>query len=179
VDVIYAIDSSCDTSAEQGGPCWANASSLIWSARYARAFNIPFPEIPMTATEFTDLGLTKRISFFGCWNDADKTAVAGARGSQPPILVLQPNRYVNGNSNTSTFLFVYTPEQIDTFMKNGYGQVMGQNSSLGDQTDFPWCMGCLMIARSDQYQGNALPAACQDCLNRYCWSPNNPEYVLD
>lgn len=82
VDVIFAIDSSADTSTY-----WPNGTSMV--ATYRRSLNsststnsIIFPSVPDQNT-FVNLGLNSRPTFFGC----DSSNMSGPG----PLVVYLPN----------------------------------------------------------------------------------------
>lgn len=113
VDVIFAVDSSADTTAD-GWANWPNGTSLV--ATYERTFlNISngttFPSVPDMQT-FVNLGLNNRPSFFGC-NISNLTG-------QTPLIVYLPNAPYVYNSNLSTYDMDYNDTQRNYIINNGY-----------------------------------------------------------
>lgn len=158
VDVIFAVDSSADTSFN-----WPNGTSLV--ATYQRSLNATidngtaFPSIPDTNT-FVNLGLNNRPTFFGC-DSANLTGPA-------PIVVYIPNTPFVTASNVSTFDPDYNTTQRNLIIRNGYEAATQGNGTLDAQ--WPTCMGCAVISRSLERTGTPLPAVCTSCFQRYCWN---------
>lgn len=159
VDVIFAIDSSADTTNN-----WPNGSSLV--ATYERSQNAAmengtgFPSIPPTQT-FVNLGLNSRPTFFGC-NASNFTT------APPPLIVYLPNSPYVYNSNLSTFDPSYNSSERNAVIENGY-DVATRGNGTGD-SQWPVCVGCALLARSLDRTGTAYPAACNSCFETYCWN---------
>lgn len=169
VDVIFAVDSSADTTF-----FWPNGTALIATYERSRgdiANGTAFPFIP-DANTFVNLGLNAKPTFFGC--DAKNTT------STTPLVVYIPNAPYVFNSNVSTFDPSYTTAERDAIIMNG-----AQVATLGNATvDDKWqtCVGCAMLSRSFNRTGTDVPQACQTCFDRYCWngtvdSSTPPEYA--
>lgn len=160
VDVIFALDSSADTSAP--GANWPNGTSLV--ATYQRSLmqsghQAPFPSVPDQNT-FVNLGLNTRPTFFGC--DTKNL-------TQPsPLIVYLPNAPYTYDSNISTFQMETSDSQRNSIIQNGYNVVTRGNGSIDSQ--WPACVGCAMLARSFWKTGTAVPSVCQTCFERYCWN---------
>lgn len=112
--MIFAVDSSADTLAENGDLNWPNGTALI--ASYKRSFlhianGTSFPSVPDSNT-FVNLGLNSRPTFFGC--DAGNTT------SAMPLIVYIPNAPYAYMSNVSTFQMAYTTLERDSIIQNGY-----------------------------------------------------------
>ena len=160
VDVIFAIDSSADTTPLH----WPNGTSLITT--YERSLNATgianhtsFPAVP-DANTFVNLGLNNRPTFFGC--DSRNTT------TPTPLIVYLPNSPYSFQSNISTFEDTYSDTTRDAVILNGYNiATMGNNS-----VDSGWttCAGCAILSRSFERTNTAVPAACTQCFNRYCWN---------
>jgi len=183
VDVIFAVDSSADTV---GGVSdnWPNGTAMV--ATYQRANtkimnNTAFPYIPGYDT-FVGLGLNNRPTFFGC-NASNVT-----RGNNiPPLIVYLPNSPYVFWSNTSTFdKLSYTITERNAMIQNGYNVVTQANSTRQGASNWPTCVSCAILQRTLQRNGDAIPQACQQCFNEYCWNgttvaqakPYNPSMVL-
>ncbi|KAI9766630.1 MAG: Lysophospholipase 1 [Geoglossum simile] len=174
VDVIFAIDSSADTSN------WPNGTSLV--ATYQRSLDktiqngTAFPAIPDQNT-FINLGLNKYPTFFGC----DRDNLTGPA----PIIVYLPNSPYTFLSNISTFQFSTPNADRDAIIRNGYNM-----ATLGNGTvDAQWttCVGCAILSRSFDRTGTQAPDACKQCFQRYCWNgtldsrkppPYKPQFAL-
>ncbi|KAJ5041505.1 uncharacterized protein L3040_005090 [Drepanopeziza brunnea f. sp. 'multigermtubi'] len=158
VDVIFAVDSSADTTYN-----WPNGTSLV--ATYARSLNTAiengtaFPAIPDVNT-FVNLGLNNRPTFFGC-DSANLTGPA-------PLVVYIPNSPYITFSNVSTFDPAYNNTQRNLIIQNGYEGATLANGTL--DAEWPTCMGCAVIARSLERTGTAMPDVCNTCMERYCWN---------
>ncbi|KAJ5294194.1 hypothetical protein PENANT_c028G04385 [Penicillium antarcticum] len=159
VDVIFAIDSSADTTYY-----WPNGTALV--ATYERSLNssgigngTAFPSIPDQNT-FVNLGLNTRPTFFGC----DSSNLTGTA----PIVVYIPNSPYSTYSNVSTFQLSTDDEQRDNIILNGYEVATMANSTR----DGNWttCVGCAILSRSFERTGTTLPDICNTCFDRYCWN---------
>ncbi|KAJ5891606.1 Lysophospholipase [Penicillium subrubescens] len=158
VDVIFAVDSSADTTYS-----WPNGTALV--ATYERSLNstgigngTAFPAIPDQNT-FVNLGLNTRPTFFGC-NSSNLTGPA-------PLVVYVPNYPYSTHSNVSTFTLSYNDTQRDDIILNGYEVATMANSTR----DGNWtaCVGCAILARSFERTGTTLPSICTQCFSNYCW----------
>lgn len=160
VDVIFAVDSSADTT-----EYWPNGTSLV--ATYERSLNstisngTSFPAIPDQNT-FINSGLNIRPTFFGC-NASNATHM----GVVAPLVVYLPNGYYNTQSNTSTFQLSYNTTQRNAIIENGWNLATQGNNTV--QSDWNVCVGCAILSRSFDRTGTTVPAACSTCFSKYCW----------
>lgn len=156
VDVIFAVDSSADTSN------WPNGTALV--ATYQRSLNATiengtaFPSIPSQNT-FVNLGLNTHPTFFGC----DAKNMSGPA----PLVVYIPNAPYIVQSNVSTFDLQYNLTQRNAIIQNGYDVATLGNGTLDSQ--WGTCVGCAILSRSWTRTNTQVPSACTDCFNRYCW----------
>ncbi|CBY01712.1 hypothetical protein IAQ61_010053 [Plenodomus lingam] len=185
VDVIFAIDSSADTI-EDSHPSknWPNGTSLV--ATYQRANTdimnrTSFPYVPGQDT-FVALGLNNRPAFFGC-NSSNVTE----GDNIPPLIVYLPNSPYVFWSNTSTLdKLDYTLEERSGMIRNGYNVATQGNSTREGASNWPTCVGCAILSRSLERNGESVPEVCQQCFSQYCWNgtvvetspPYTPELVL-
>ena len=158
VDVIFAVDSSADTTYH-----WPNGTSLV--ATYERARNTSgisngtvFPAIPDQNT-FVNLGLNTRPTFFGC---DEKNVTADS-----PLIVYIPNAPYVYFSNVSTFTPTYNNSERDAIIMNGYNVATMANGTA--DTMWPTCAGCAILKRSWTRTGTQVPDACDQCFRKYCW----------
>jgi lysophospholipase len=185
VDVIFAVDSSGDTVDEDDpSQNWPNGTSLV--ATYERSTSTimnrtSFPYIPGQDT-FVALGMNNRPAFFGC-NSSNVTE----GDNIPPLIVYLPNSPYVFWSNTSTFgKLDYTIEERNGMIENGYDVATQANSSRSGAENWPTCVGCAVLHRSLERNGEAIPQVCQQCFTDYCWNgtvvetsqPYLPEMVL-
>ncbi len=158
VDVIFAVDSSADTTYQ-----WPNGTSLV--ATYERSLNstiengTAFPAIPDQNT-FVNLGLNSHPTFFGC-NASNTTHLA-------PLIVYLPNGPYITQSNVSTFDPAYNNTQRNLIIENGYDAATLGNGTLDIQ--WPICVACAVLSRSFFKTGTSVPSACTSCFSRYCWN---------
>lgn len=158
VDVIFAVDSSADTTYN-----WPNGSSLVQT--YERGLSsmsngTGFPSIPDTNT-FINLGLNTRPTFFGC-NASNITSA-----NPVPLIVYIPNVPYSAYSNVSTYDLTYNDTQRDAIILNGYNAAtMGNGTS---DSSFAMCVGCAILSRSLHRTGTTVPAACTKCFDDFCW----------
>ncbi|KAG7292473.1 hypothetical protein NEMBOFW57_002508 [Staphylotrichum longicolle] len=162
VDVIFAVDSSADTTYS-----WPNGTAV--RATYDRthgaiANGTLFPPVPDDKT-FLALGLNARPTFFGC--DASNFTLT-ANQTPPPLVVYLPNAPYTAMSNVTTFTSSYPDAQRDAIIRNGYDGATQGNGTL----DAQWrtCVACAVLRRSWTRTGTAVPAACAACFERYCWN---------
>ncbi|KAK2006135.1 lysophospholipase catalytic domain-containing protein, partial [Colletotrichum eremochloae] len=155
VDVIFAIDSSADTTFH-----WPNGSAL--RATYNRAAE--FPPVP-DANTFINLGLNRRPTFFGC--DASNFTLSSSQ-HLPPLIVYIPNAPYVAQSNVSTFKLKYDLSERDAIIQNGYDAATQGNGTL--DTEWPVCVACAVLSRSMDRAHQTVPAACAICFERYCWN---------
>ncbi|KAL2258855.1 hypothetical protein VTK26DRAFT_7671 [Humicola hyalothermophila] len=161
VDVIFAVDSSADTTYN-----WPNGTAL--RATYDRSLSdiangTLFPPVPDDRT-FVSLGLNNRPTFFGC--DPANFTLSGSQ-TVPPLVVYLPNAPYTAMSNVSTFTPSYSPDQRDAIIRNGYDAATQGDGSL----DGEWraCVACAVMSRSWSRTNTAAPAQCGRCFERYCW----------
>lgn len=155
VDVIFAVDSSADTSN------WPNGTSLV--ATYERSLTdlsngTSFPAVPGQNT-FVNLGLNTRPTFFGC--NSSNTS------SPTPLVVYIPNFPYVFLSNVSTFDRKYEDSLRDAIVQNGYESATMGNATADAQ--WPTCVGCAIISRSLERTKTSVPDVCQQCFKDHCW----------
>ncbi|KKK23911.1 hypothetical protein P175DRAFT_0469766 [Aspergillus ochraceoroseus IBT 24754] len=157
LDVIFAVDSSADTTYN-----WPNGTALV--ATYERSLNssgiangTEFPAVPDQNT-FVNLGLNTRPTFFGC-NSSNTSA---------PLVVYIPNYPYSFLSNFSTFDPSYKEAQRDDAIMNGYNVATMANSTR--DSDWSACVGCAILSRSFDRTNTQVPDLCTTCFNRYCWN---------
>ncbi|KAM3526133.1 hypothetical protein NHJ13051_003627 [Beauveria bassiana] len=157
VDVVFAVDSSADTSN------WPDGASAL--ATYQRTMSnssagTSFPVVPDKNT-FINLGLNTRPTFFGC--DTSKSS-----GPVPPLVVYLPNYPYVFHSNLSTFTMSINDTERDAIISNGWAVVTQMNSTR--DTNWPTCVSCAMLSRSFDRTKTEVPSACKDCFSSYCWN---------
>jgi lysophospholipase len=162
VDVIFAVDSSADTTY-----AWPNGTAM--RASFDRvggtiANGTLFPAVPDDKT-FLAQGLNSRPTFFGC-DVANFTLSQGQ--TPPPLIVYVPNAPYTAMSNVTTFTPSYTLPERDGIIRNGYDAATQGNGTL----DAQWqaCVACAVMSRSWARTDTAVPAACNSCFERYCWN---------
>ncbi|GAB1311016.1 Lysophospholipase 1 [Madurella fahalii] len=163
VDVIFAVDSSADTTYN-----WPNGTAL--RASYDRsqsdiANGTLFPPVPDDKT-FISLGLNNRPTFFGC--DPANFTLASPDQVVPPLIVYIPNAPYTAMSNVSTFTPSYTAEQRDAIIRNGFDAATQGNGTL--DTQWAKCVACAVVSRSLARTRTPAPPECASCFERYCWN---------
>ncbi|MCJ1399650.1 Lysophospholipase 1 [Xylographa trunciseda] len=158
VDVIFAIDSSADTTYN-----WPNGTSLV--ATYQRALNASgiangtaFPSVPDQNT-FVNLGLNTRPTFFGC-NSSNTTG-------STPLVVYIPNAPYVYYSNVSTYDPSYNTSERNAFVANGNAVASMANGTVDPM--WPACVGCAILSRSLERTNTPVPSVCAQCFQTYCW----------
>lgn len=162
LDVIFAIDSSADTSN------WPNATALV--ATYERQLNTTgigngtvFPSIPGQDT-IVNLGLNTHPTFFGC----DAANYSSNTQQLPPLLVYIPNSPYVAFTNISTTQLSYNTTQRNVVIENGYDVATMGNGTV--DAEWPACLGCAVLKRSFNKTNTAVPDICNRCFDRYCWN---------
>lgn len=159
VDVVFAVDSSADTTYS-----WPNGTAMV--ATYERSLNstgigngTSFPVVPDQNT-FVNLGLNTRPTFFGC-NSSNTTGPT-------PLVVYLPNTPYTTLSNETTFTLSRDDNVRDDIINNGYEIATMANSTR----DGNWtaCVGCAILSRSFERTGTTLPDICTQCFTNYCWN---------
>ncbi|CAL1199916.1 Lysophospholipase catalytic domain family protein [Candida parapsilosis] len=174
VDVIFAYDNSADVKN------WPNGASL--TKTFARQFTETgngtiFPYVPDVNT-FINLNLTARPTFFGCdaknltslirkqnitfTNDTDPYSVYDS-----PLIVYTANRPFSYHSNTSTYKLKYDDKERNSIIRNGFEVASRNNLTL--DSEWPACVGCAIIRRSQERNGEEQTEQCKRCFERYCW----------
>jgi lysophospholipase len=161
VDTIIAIDSSADNVYH-----WPNGSSLVQtyegSLDPGQNNTVPFPPVPSIET-FINLELNARMTFFGCPNESNPNS-SPLEGTNPyPMIIYIPNIPVSFQTNTSSFQFVYSNDDVQGFIDNGMGQLTHDNSTKT-------CLACGLMQRTFARRKQQLPTVCQECLDRHCWN---------
>ncbi|KAI0126909.1 lysophospholipase catalytic domain-containing protein [Xylariales sp. AK1849] len=160
VDVIFAVDSSADTTYS-----WPNATALraTWERSLEPISNgTQFPAVPDAET-FINLGLNRKPTFFGC--DVNNFT----SGSHiPPLIVYIPNTPYTAWSNVSTFNLSYTDTERNDIIQNGFNVATMGNGT--EASDWRTCAGCAVLQRSLVKTGTNVPAVCQTCFDTYCWN---------
>ncbi|KAI1772671.1 lysophospholipase catalytic domain-containing protein [Hypoxylon cercidicola] len=161
LDVIFAVDSSADTTYS-----WPNATAL--RATYERSLTsiangTAFPRVPDAET-FINLGLNRRPTFFGC----DTSEFSNA-SFVPPLIVYLANTPYTAMSNVSTFDPSYTDEERNAIIKNGLNVATMGNGTASDP-EWTACVACAVLSRSLERTNTSAGPTCQRCFDRYCWN---------
>lgn len=162
VDVIFAVDSSADTSNN-----WPNGTALRASYDRSQApigNGTLIPPVPDPNT-FVNLGLNDGPTFFGC--NASNFSLQDGQ-SLPPLLVYLPNGPYRFMSNVTTFEPMYPIDERNNYITNGVSVATQGNGSLDG--DWPACVACAALSRSFDRTKTAVPSGCKDCFERYCWN---------
>ncbi|KAI3406907.2 hypothetical protein KGF56_000199 [Candida oxycetoniae] len=166
VDVVFAFDNSADTPQN-----WPNGSSLVES--YNRQFGVEgnntiFPYVPDTNT-FVNKNLTAKPTFFGC-NAKNLTSLARNNKTDVydvPLLVYIANRPFSYFTNTSTEKMKYDNKERNSIITNGFEVASRYNLTL--DPEWPACVGCAIIRRTQERNGEEQSEQCKQCFERYCW----------
>ncbi|GAA5856232.1 hypothetical protein JCM8547_000832 [Rhodosporidiobolus lusitaniae] len=183
VDFILAADASADTDTT-----WPNGTSLIatsdrvalWSHNFTN-----FPPIPSTQQDFVDQGLADRPTFFGCNN-----TFGGWMNSSGayPLVVYHPNApAVTLNdpylTNVTTLTLNYEYDEVNGFLDSSHANMLKgfPDPSTPNVSDSQWplCLKCAVVDRARQRAMISRSDACQQCFNRYCWSDNIEEALVN
>lgn len=79
----------------------------------------------------------------------------------------------------------YNNTERNAMIQNGYNVATQGNGTRN--SDWPTCVGCAIISRSLQRNGEDVPDVCQQCFTKYCWNgtlasqdppPYFPEMIL-
>lgn len=159
VDVIFAFDNSADTD-----DYLPNGASLVNT--YERQFQsqgngTSFPYVPGQDT-FISHNLTTKPTFFGC-DSSNLTDLA----TIPPLVIYIANTPYSFWSNTSTFKLSYETEERDAMIQNGFEVASRYNLTIDE--DWPKCVACAIIRRSQERNNETQSEECQQCFSDYCW----------
>ncbi|EHS63358.1 uncharacterized protein PGTG_21534 [Puccinia graminis f. sp. tritici CRL 75-36-700-3] len=179
LDAIIAIDFSADGPSMYHG-AYPNGTSLFNTYKKTQedAYkNIHFPKIPEIDGPFTEKGLAKKPSFFGCH---DQLA---------PIVIYLPNYFVVTDTNQATMKAEYSQGEIDAFFKNSFAiatqtrpgkesnSFQYDNDSIqtllgraGPITHTRWkeCLACALVDRQVTRNKMQRSPQCQRCFAKYC-----------
>ncbi|XBW34741.1 hypothetical protein QEN19_000308 [Hanseniaspora menglaensis] len=168
VDVIFALDNSCDTDA-----CWPAGLSLV--STYERQFglqrsDLAFPYVPDAET-FVNKGLNKKPTFFGC-DASNLTHLAYV----PPLIIYIPNSEYSTKSNTSTYKMSYSAKERLDLIQNGF-EVISYNN-LTDYEGYDYCISCAILRRSQERLGLNTTSECEKCFSDFCWDGSYDDSAL-
>ncbi|GAA5892136.1 hypothetical protein JCM6882_005704 [Rhodosporidiobolus microsporus] len=182
VDIIMAIDSSADTD-----QTWPNGTSLLATRdrvlQHSRNYT-NFPPIPETQQEFVDQGLNVRPTFFGC--NSTVGGYMNASGAYP-IVIYAPNAPAPLDNpfltNTTTLTLNYDYDEVVGFLDSAHANALKgfPDSSTPNTPDPQWplCLKCAVVDRARQRALINRTEACQSCFNRYCWSDDVAEQLVN
>lgn len=156
LDLVFAFDNN--------GPDWPDGTSVINT--YQRQFTYEgastvFPYVPGQST-FEYYNLTAKPTFFGC--DAKNLTDLVKDGVVPPVVIYTPNRPYEFYSNFSSLKLTYSDNEKKGMVANGFDV-----ATHGNNTEYPTCVGCAMIRRSQERQGIEQSEECKKCFEDYCW----------
>ncbi|KAI5949013.1 hypothetical protein KGF57_004975 [Candida theae] len=174
VDVVFAFDNSADTEGS-----WPNGTSLIktYERQFVNAGNgTIFPYVP-DANSFINLNLTAKPTFFGCDaknlttllhnNNTNSNSSNSYTVYDSPLVVYIANRPFSYWTNTSTFKLSYDDDERNSIIQNGFEVASRNNLTL--DSEWPACVGCAIIRRSQERNGEEQSEQCKQCFQRYCW----------
>ncbi|CAH7686264.1 lysophospholipase [Phakopsora pachyrhizi] len=179
VDCIFAVDAQADGGGHfLSHPGYSNGTSLYTTYKKTTLpdySNYHFPKIPDPHKEFSELGLDKRPSFFGC------------NETKAPLVIYFPNYYLVAEADFITTHASYTKGEINDVMANGFAIVtqkagrvnddMILSSNLTDELNFAgrkilprWstCLACALIDRQLQRSGIRRSNQCESCFQQHC-----------
>ncbi|KAH7320767.1 lysophospholipase catalytic domain-containing protein [Stachybotrys elegans] len=162
VDIIFAVDSSADTTTN-----WPNGTAM--RASYDRSGtgignSTLFPPVPSAET-FINLRLNQRPTLFGC--DANNFTLTGNQ-MVPPLIFYIPNAPYTTHSNVSTFDPSYSIAERNAIIENGFNGATQGNDTV--DSEWSMCVACAILSRSWWKAGEDPPEACNNCFDRYCWN---------
>jgi len=151
VKVVFFVDSSGGSA--DGYP---DGSELFNVGNYAReVMGYAYPRVPQSTEEYASAELSETVTFFGCDDDS------------APALVYVPNQFNTYPSNTSTFKFEYSDEELEGMLGNGQAALLNNTNA----PEAPLAIGCLIISKASG-GGGAPPGNCSALLEKYCWDPS-------
>lgn len=145
VSVIIASDFSSSTPGQL-----PDGSSLYQT--FTRAQRMGFsrmPEVP-APNKFVEQQLNKEPVFFGC-NNPDKT-----------LIVYIPNRAYLLGTNVPWWQLQIGSTLVQQIVEN-----RNLVATMKGSEDWPVCVGCAIYSKSSK--ASTTPAACDACLERFCW----------
>lgn len=173
VDVVFAYDNSADTEFS-----WPDGTSLMKSYErqgQGQGNGTVFPYVPDNAT-FINLNLTAKPTFFGC-DAKNLTSLFDNHSSKNqsysaydvPLVVYTANRPFSYESNISTFKLSYEDAERNQIIKNGFETASRLNRTADEEDDFRACVGCAIIRREQERNGQEQSDQCKACFKKYCW----------
>ncbi|CAN3363214.1 lysophospholipase 1 [Diutina catenulata] len=162
LDVAFAFDNGNDLDNN-----FPSGGSLV--STYERQFgdqgkSTVCPYVPSVDT-FLHSNFTAQPVFFGC--DAKNLTELEKDGVVPPLVVYMANRPFDLMSNTSLYTLTYKDSERDLMVKNGWNVASRANTTL--DSDWPKCIACAMIRRSQERQDIEQSDECKKCFDKYCW----------
>ncbi|KAF2398042.1 FabD/lysophospholipase-like protein [Trichodelitschia bisporula] len=144
VDVLLVNDNSADTDDN-----WPNGTEIIHTYDQAKAAGLTrMPFIPDQKT-WTEKGLAKRATFFGCGRPDKMT------------IVFMPNVGYSTESNLASSKFEYAKNETAAMIKNG-----AQIALQGGDPEWPSCLSCAILSKAT----TSLPLVCKGCFEKHCYN---------
>ena len=135
---------------------WMNGTSLIDTAAYAAANNVPFPKVPDQET-FINLNLTLFPTFFGCYDSVDV-----------PLVLYAADAPWSAFTNETLIQSFYDRTQLGAIFNNTFNLYSYGNNTI--DTEWSGCLACGFILRSLQRMEMDVPEFCNGCWQRHCWN---------
>ncbi|GAA5972657.1 hypothetical protein JCM11641_002960 [Rhodosporidiobolus odoratus] len=182
VDVVFAMDASADTTYG-----WPNGTSLLATSQRASNHSngyTAFPPIPATQQDFVDQGLNVRPVFFGC-----NSSYGGWQNTSGayPIVIYAPNAPATTENpfltNTTTLTLNYDHDEVVGFLDSSHANAIkgfpDPNTPTTPDSEYPLCLKCAVVDRARQRAMINRTEACQTCFDRYCWSDDVAEQLVN
>ena len=83
------------------------------------------------------------------------------------MIVYTANRPFSYHSNTSTYKLKYDDKERNSIIRNGFEVASRNNLTL--DSEWPACVGCAIIRRLQERNGEEQTEQCKRCFERYCW----------
>ncbi|KAG0143086.1 hypothetical protein CROQUDRAFT_679888 [Cronartium quercuum f. sp. fusiforme G11] len=181
LDVVFAVDARSDghQAGQITGTGYSNGTSIYntyLKSQLPEYSAYPFPKIPDPSLEFTQKGLHRRPSFFGC------------NETTSPLIIYFPNYFAASPTDVSTVSATYTGKEVDGFFANGFAiATQATGSSLSDgfsvtpeiegvmnragpitETDWASCLACALIDRQLIRNHQPRTVQCETCFQKFC-----------
>ncbi|KAI8456241.1 lysophospholipase [Phakopsora pachyrhizi] len=162
LDVIIAVDGSVNgrSAGDVEALGYPNGSALYQAYRRTQKpgyQGLSFPRISNTSEpeSFIVPGYNKRATFFGC-------------GEQVPLVVYLPNYFVSHTTNQTTTQAIYSREEIDGFLENGFYIATQTNQNQRTNKDWPVCLACALVDHQNIRNNVTRTEECTKCFQKYC-----------
>lgn len=178
LDFVIAADVSIDKNSKPNGTSVYRGTWRYHDKEDIHKISYPYIFDP---DKFIKEGANTSPGFFGCDLDNSYPNPELYGGSSPdsaftpdqlksmlpkPALMLYvPNSDMNFKAQQPTTRVVYSPDEVQLMIRNGYSVMTNGNSTL-----WTGCVSCGIMHREFIRQGREFPDFCKMCFNKFCYN---------